>query len=411
MASFFTVGGFARFSPRGYNGGKEEGGIGLLSAMMDNGVQLVLTRELSKGSLNQLREDHVFHCPQCHGRMWLRLGDVRIPHFAHEAGAGCRNDFSEGESPEHLAGKQILYDMFTNMGLRTGMETRIPSIGQRPDLLVEKDGRAHAIEFQCSPISRSLINERTGGFTSIGVETHWIPVTPKSWDGMGPAIRTRSLPDFLQSFFRVNGDGGKFLMTFDPLTGHFYYFVHPMHVTGNTFIGKTVVLPYTDQHFPFAVPAKPERREFRHYMRAYAKRRKSYLDRRILISRKGVNDPLLRACYDNGVLIGRLSPYIGVPTLLAGNYSEHSAEWQALFLFHMTAHGAGGKWTDGGMISKFVSKYPAQRGEARPAVEAYARFLSRSGIGSLTELDGLRVLSDESIDLLWDDFLASQSEN
>ncbi|MFC0231207.1 competence protein CoiA [Bhargavaea ullalensis] len=383
----------------------------MLSAMMDNGIQLILTRQMTKSTLSRLREEHQFHCPQCEGRMWLRLGDVRIPHFAHRAGSECRTEFAEGESETHLAGKQLLYEMFSNLGLPTGMETRIKSINQRPDLLVEKDGRPHAIEFQCSPIPRSLVSKRTEGFLSLDIGAHWIPATPGSWGGPGPSVRMRSIPDFIQIFYRHDGTAGKYVMTFDPLTAHFYYFNHPMHVSGQSYIGKTVALPYTDQHFPFAVPARPDPDTFRRYLKEYAKRRKAFLDRRILLNRKGINDPLLRACYENGVMIGRLSPYIGVPTLHAERYAVHAAEWQAQFVFLLASHGALGRWKNPGMIGKFLRKHPADRGEGRQAVEAYARFLERSGITTMDDLMRREVLSDESVRLLWNDFLANQSEN
>lgn len=382
----------------------------LLSAMMDNGIQLVLTRQMTKSALSRLREEHRFHCPQCEGRMWLKLGDVRIPHFAHQAGTECREEFAEGESEAHLKGKQLLYEMFGNLGLPTGMETRIKAIRQRPDLLVEKEGHAHAIEFQCSPISGSAVNERTKGYRSLDIGVHWIPLTPENWGRPGPPVRLHTVPAFLRMFFRDGGAAGQYIMTFDPLTAHFYYFIHPMHASGNQFIGKMIALPYTQQHFPFAVPSPPDEAEFGRYLTIYAKKRKAFLDRRVQLSRKGIQDPLLRACYENGVMIGRLSPYIGVPTLHSGRYSDHAAEWQAMYVFLLASHGTAGRWRDGGMIAKFLRKYPAQLGDGRPALEAYARFLERSGIGSLEDLKGREAMTDQSVRLLWNDFLASQSE-
>ncbi|MFC7365391.1 MULTISPECIES: competence protein CoiA [Bhargavaea] len=381
----------------------------MLAAILENEVQIIITQDMTRESLHQLKNTHHFRCPQCRSKMWLKIGDVRIPHFAHAARSDCRSMFSEGETPAHLAGKQQLYEMFTGLGLRTGMETALTSIGQRPDLLVEYDGRAHAIEFQCSRIPPAHVRKRTKGYEGAGIIPHWIPSTPTGWSPTGQPVRTLSIPEFLQLFIRRDAKNGNFLMTYDPVTRHFYYFVHPIHISGHTFLGKMVAIPYTLQRFPFAVPSPIDEDTFTAFMRVYSSRRRSYLKRRVLSNRKGIHDPLLRACYENRIHVDRLPPLIGVPTSGADAFKENDAEWQALFVFF--AFGMESvKTIDSDLISEFLRRVPAERGDGFAAVSAYLQFLEASGITGLRDILDSRELTKSSVRYLWKEFLASRSE-
>ena len=381
----------------------------MLAAILENEVQFIITQDMTRESLHQMKNTHHFRCPQCRSKMWLKIGDVRIPHFAHAARSDCRRMFSEGETPAHLAGKQQLYEMFTGLGLRTGMETALTPIGQRPDLLVEFDGRAHAIEFQCSRISPAIVRSRTKGYEEAGIIPHWIPSAPESWSSTGQPIRTLSIPEFLQLFIRRDAKNGNFLMTYDPVTRHFYYFVHPIHISGNTFLGKMVAIPYTLQGFPFAVPSPLDESTFMSYMRMYSSRRKSYLKRRVLSNRKGIRDPLLRACYENRIHADQLSPLIGVPTSGADAFKEHDTEWQGQFVFF--AFGAeSGKSANSDLISEFLKYVPSQRGDGAAAVSAYLQFLEATGVRELRDILDCHELPESSLSYLWKEFLASHSE-
>ena len=381
----------------------------MLAAILENEVQIIITQNMTRETLHQLKNKHLFRCPQCRGKMWLKIGDVRIPHFAHAARSDCRRMFSEGETPAHLAGKQQLYEMFTGLGLRTGMETALTPIGQRPDLLVEFDGRAHAIEFQCSRIPPAIVRNRTRGYEGAGIIPHWIPSAPESWSSTGQPVRTLSIPEFLQLFIRRDAKNGHFLMTYDPVTRHFYYFVHPMHISGNTFLGKMVAIPYTLQGFPFAVPSPIDEETFAAYMRIYSSRRKSYLKRRVLSNRKGIRDPLLRACYENRIHPDQLPPLIGVPTYGASAFKEHDAEWQAQFVFF--AFGAGmGDTESSDVVGEFLRRVPAERGDGFAAVSAYLQFLEAFGITGLQDILDCLELPERAIRYLWKEFLASDSE-
>lgn len=388
---------------------REGEGCIMLAAVLDDGTPIIITQELTRESLHALKGKHHFRCPQCLGKMWLKIGDVRVPHFAHAARSDCRRMFSEGETPIHLAGKQQLYDMFTGLGLRTGMETSLNALGQRPDLLVEYGGRAHAIEFQCSRIPPVLVRRRTEGYEQGGIIPHWIPATPEKWSAGGQPVRALAISEFLQLFIRQDSQNGKYLMTYDPITKHFFYFIHPMHISGNTFLGKLVAIPYSLQKFPFAVPSPADEETFGQYLKIYSSRRQSHLNRRVSYNRKGIRDPLLRACYENRISAERLPPLIGVPTPGAEAFKENDAEWQALFVFFVF----GEKVKDPEspvVIRNFLRTVPPEKGDGFAAVSAYGRFLASSGVTCLEDIFGYTELAAPSILFLWKEFLASHNE-
>lgn len=112
-------------------------------------------------------------CPGCEDPVFLKRGPKILPHFAHYAGADCRQ-FSEGETTRHLLGKQRLYAWLTNQDISVEMEAWLPELQQRPDLLVTYDNRRIALEYQCSPIPFYRLKERTEGYTQNGYEVYWI---------------------------------------------------------------------------------------------------------------------------------------------------------------------------------------------------------------------------------------------
>ena len=81
-----------------------------------------------------------------------RLSRTGHPHFAHLAHSKCTVT-TEGETAEHLAGKALLGEFCRLWQVNFEYEVYLPTIKQRPDLLVSTDTRHVAIEFQCSPLS------------------------------------------------------------------------------------------------------------------------------------------------------------------------------------------------------------------------------------------------------------------
>lgn len=77
------------------------------------------------------------------------------------------SSFSEGETEEHLIGKRVLYNWFIQQGIPCQLEAYIPSLKQRPDLVIWlSSDQPCAIEFQCSPLSIKRLKERTKGYNN-----------------------------------------------------------------------------------------------------------------------------------------------------------------------------------------------------------------------------------------------------
>lgn len=128
--------------------------------------------QINKGNNQEVQ--HVYFCPGCHEKVFLKSGKVIQAHFAHFRHSNC-SLFSEGETQEHLAGKKLLFEWFTNENIPCQLESYLPELQQRPDLLIWPDAdRPIAIEFQCSSLSIEKMLERTEGYKKNGYEVLWI---------------------------------------------------------------------------------------------------------------------------------------------------------------------------------------------------------------------------------------------
>jgi competence protein CoiA len=114
-----------------------------------------------------------YTCPSCGSIVRLKVGEIKMPHFAHASLEECAS-FSEGETAEHLTGKIQLAQYFLVRGFEVDMERWLPEINQRPDLLVIKNGDTFAIEYQCAPISLNRVRERTEGYREMGMRVYWV---------------------------------------------------------------------------------------------------------------------------------------------------------------------------------------------------------------------------------------------
>ncbi|MEG0267790.1 MAG: competence protein CoiA family protein [Carnobacterium sp.] len=116
----------------------------------------------------------IYCCPSCKENVFLKKGVLKVAHFSHFKKTNCFL-FSEGETKEHLEGKQLLYEWFIKQGLACQLEAYLPDLNQRPDILVwVSQTKAIAIEFQCSSLSFKKMKERTAGYKKKGYDVFWI---------------------------------------------------------------------------------------------------------------------------------------------------------------------------------------------------------------------------------------------
>ncbi|PKC53710.1 hypothetical protein RhiirA1_478716 [Rhizophagus irregularis] len=152
----------------------------MLVAITDQNERFVICSSTPKAIYKKIREERTFFCPQCKQPVQFKIGSVKIPHFSHLSNNDCDLRFSEGESEAHLLGKQQLYELFQSLQLNVELESYLPFIKQRPDLLVKtsKDN-TFAIEFQCSTISKEKYLYRSKGYLDNNIIPIWIPYTPE----------------------------------------------------------------------------------------------------------------------------------------------------------------------------------------------------------------------------------------
>jgi competence protein CoiA len=148
--------------------------MNMLVAQNSVGKIVSMTDHWSRETLFDLKESNeTFLCPSCKQAVTLKVGNERIPHFAHVKREEC-NTFSEGESMYHLKGKLQLYEWLNSQGYSPILEPYFQALKQRPDLFVPHDKHQYMVEYQCSPLEVSRFKERTENYISNGYEPIWI---------------------------------------------------------------------------------------------------------------------------------------------------------------------------------------------------------------------------------------------
>ena len=106
-------------------------------------------------------------CPFCHQKLILRIprdGHRYFAHYHHSVDCG-------GESTEHLKGKAQIARFFSTYSRNVKIEQYLSSIQQWPDVLVCD---STVIEFQCSPISKTVLTSRISGYAKLHLKSWWV---------------------------------------------------------------------------------------------------------------------------------------------------------------------------------------------------------------------------------------------
>ncbi|HOW92525.1 MAG TPA: competence protein CoiA family protein [Anaerolineaceae bacterium] len=119
-------------------------------------------------------------CQLCGEPLIVRCGMIRQAHFAHYS--ACVSDYRyHPESPEHMAGKEYVADLITQMLINMGIENpkvdyevRIPEAKRVADVLVTFPmGWRIACEIQLASITIADLEERTNDYARAGIDTIW----------------------------------------------------------------------------------------------------------------------------------------------------------------------------------------------------------------------------------------------
>lgn len=304
----------------------------MLVAYTEQNERFVLNSSIPQTTLQHLRMTTKFFCPQCKQQLQFKIGSLKIPHFAHYSKSNCELNYSEKESERHLLGKEHFYQLFQYLKLHVELEPYLPMLKQRPDLLVIQDsGCRFAIEFQCSPILVQLFEERNKGYKGEHIIPKWIPATPSKILNSG--IQKVTLNQFYQQFITAT-EHHPYIMSYNPTIRQFIYVSNLMYLHGNSFLSKVQALPLMKQKFPFYTPQSLTKDEFKQYLVLFNAAKHKYLNSRVLISRKGVNDLFLRSVYELRLNIKSLPNHIGIPIKGSESLNIFAVEWQvALFYF------------------------------------------------------------------------------
>ncbi|MGX9133424.1 competence protein CoiA [Rummeliibacillus sp. JY-2-4R] len=318
---------------------------------------MVLTGQDTKDKLKELRKTEQFFCPQCEETVHLKIGQIMIPHFAHQKKSTCAESFSEGETTEHLLGKQKLYEMFQKLKMTVQLEPYLKELAQRPDILLDYNKKQFAIEYQCSTIPIPHMEHRTRGYHQSNIKPIWILKTPINKLTYKNGIQQIKLSPFKQQFISYI-QGQAHMITFDAESGDFVYFSYLMPISGYRYIALVKRLPIEAQRFPFLQVEVPTEQEFLIYWKLWKKARLQFLKSRLLSSNRGVQDTFLRACYDMRYQLGNLPLFVGIPVSKSFGFSVFNAEWQLLWIHYLEEIGKDLTHISSCIIHGFREKYP-----------------------------------------------------
>ncbi|WP_443028965.1 competence protein CoiA [Sporosarcina sp. G11-34] len=337
---------------------------------------------MKRKELKEWRLSSNFYCPQCGKQVQLKVGDIVIPHFAHKSDASCSASFSEGESKEHLEGKIQLFKFFQKTADQVVLEPYFKSLSQRPDLLITIDSQQIPVEFQCSTIAVHKVKARTNGYLSADMKPIWIMRTPAQSNTSPQGVGIYQFSKFQVSFFTYNSPEGTIFLTYNPQTKQFHYYSSLIHLAGNRYIGIHRTLPISMQTFPFARPKIPSQVELEQYTSLYLSSRMNFLKSRVLLNRKGINDPFLRSCYELRTLPIDLPIWIGLPVPFSDSFSVHACEWQLRLIHFMRQRGITFSSLSRNLIQDFISEEGGKLNDCLEACFAYRDYFISIGVES-----------------------------
>lgn len=128
-------------------------------------------------TLKKASQNHELYCEECGEEVFLRAGEIKIPHFAHKSlSKNCYfNDKRFKESEEHKKGKLALYTFlkqkFNNCLVEVDYHL---SNNRRTNVYVETPTIKLAFEYLRNDMNLNLWEEKHKDYKKIGVKDYWI---------------------------------------------------------------------------------------------------------------------------------------------------------------------------------------------------------------------------------------------
>lgn len=113
-----------------------------------------------------------FLCPECGNEVVLKVGSVRLNHFAHKSSNKC--DYGKGETDAHRRCKMAIYEALLREPnvKKAALERSLKTC--RPDVSAYINGVPVAIEVQISTLSMDKIIHRTEEYARKGIYVLWL---------------------------------------------------------------------------------------------------------------------------------------------------------------------------------------------------------------------------------------------
>ena len=387
--------------------------IFILTALTNEG-KVFIPSHYSNDILNYSKRSVHFQCAECREKVILRLGNIKVPHFAHYRNSSCAHSFSEGESQDHLNGKIQLYDFLERLKIPCELEPYLQDIKQRPDILVQAHEKV-ALEFQCSKITPDVIRKRNLGYQNSNIQPLWIIKTPDLADFPSKSIGSMKIAPFQLELILSTKAYGSTLITFCPQTKSFSYLSNFLHTYSNNFVVKLNKLPINLQTWPLAMVKKITEEEFQDYLIIYNKKRLKRLNNLYLYNRKGIQSEFLKVCYRWRIHPQQVPLFIGIPSLEAEAFLEHSCEWQlqlidflqvnkialnSVSVHHYSSFLATSRWRKSGQIEKRIQ-----------AIQAYIDVIQECLVQRDKNISDSTFNYPKMYKILYQHFLAKGAEN
>lgn len=156
--------------------------------------------------ISKANKNFKYLCPLC--SMPVKIRDIKGKqlHFAHQMN---NNHNNIAESKIHKEGKMLLAKWGEELGYKVSLEYYLKRTRQRIDVILEKNSKKIALEYQCSPISVNKLKERSLNYHKLGIKDFW-------FIGSRYKINKR-ISQMNAKFFRFHPNLGFYLIYLNPI--------------------------------------------------------------------------------------------------------------------------------------------------------------------------------------------------
>ena len=297
--------------------------VSLYTAIREDGSILNLFTIKDKQLLHSIRHSS-FICPECNGKLILKMGQKKITHFAHEKKAYCSRN-GEAESYYHLKGKLDLYRKLEELGINPVLEPYFSEIKQRADIGFYFQNKQYVIEFQCAIISPTLIKKRTEGYKKLNISPIWILGfhNLKKWSPLKLKLSTFQY-SFLQKYHHYN-----VLPTYCPNKELFYFHFNPIPISISQSFIYSFLLPLKNIK---TFPIKNTFFRMNQWKLEYWKENISHQKTHHVHYPTKDNDRFLKELYRKEMHPHFLPPFIGIPVKSGYLFETPPLFWQSYLM-------------------------------------------------------------------------------